>query len=63
MGNWIKKALGGNSKGALHRELGVPEGSPIPAAKMKEAANSSNPVERKRAGLAKTLEGLHHGSK
>lgn len=47
-------------KGALHRELGVPEGKKIPAKKLKEAEHSKNPTERKRANLAKTLKGLSH---
>lgn len=46
-------------KGALHRELGVPAGQKIPAAKLEKAAHSSNPTERKRANLAKTLKGMH----
>ena len=45
-------------KGALHRALGVPEGEKIPAAKMAAARHSSNPLERKRALLAKTLAHL-----
>jgi hypothetical protein len=58
--NWIKGAI--KHPGALHRELGVPEGEKIPAKKLDEAEHSSNPTERKRADLAKTLEGMHHGS-
>lgn len=42
-------------KGALHRELGVPAGKKIPAKKLAKAEHSSNPTERKRANLAKTL--------
>jgi len=58
---WIKGAI--KHKGALHRELGVPEGEKIPAAKLEKAEHSSNPTERKRADLAKTLEGFHHKSR
>jgi hypothetical protein len=57
--NWIKKALSKKgSKGALHRELGVPEGKKIPAKKMAKAAHSENPRMRKQVNLARTLSGL-----
>jgi hypothetical protein len=46
-------------KGALHRELGVPEGEKIPAKKMSQALHSKNPLEKKRANLAQTLKGLN----
>lgn len=52
--NWIKKAI--KKPGALHKELGVPKGEKIPAKKLEKAAHSSNPKERKRANLAKTLK-------
>lgn len=39
-------------KGELHRDLGVPRGEPIPAAKLAKAKNSSNPAIRKRANFA-----------
>lgn len=50
---WIKSAT--KNKGALHRALGVKEGTKIPAKKMAKAAHSSNPKIRKEASLAKTL--------
>lgn len=56
-GNWIAGAT--KNKGALHRELHVPEGERIPAKKLAKAEHSSNPTERKRANLAKKLKGLH----
>lgn len=56
-GNWIAGAI--KHPGALHKELGVPEGKKIPAKKLKKAEHSSNPIERKRANLAETLKGLH----
>lgn len=34
---WMQKAFGRN-KGALHRQLGVPEDEPIPASKLRAAA-------------------------
>lgn len=60
MANWIKGAI--KHPGALHKELGVPEGEKIPSDKLKSAENSSNPLLRKRANLAETL-GSFHGIK
>lgn len=51
---WIAGAI--KHPGALHRELGVPEGQKIPASKLNKAAHSSNPTLKKRAVLAKTLK-------
>ena len=48
-------------KGALHRELGVPEGEKIPESKIDSAANSSNPKLKRRAEFAKTMAGWNHG--
>jgi len=53
---WIQGAI--KHKGALHKELGVPEGKKIPAKKLNAAAKSPG-VEGKRARLAKTLKKLH----
>lgn len=50
---WIQKAI--KHKGALHKELGVPEGKKIPAAKLAKAAKAKG-VEGKRARLAETLK-------
>lgn len=56
---WIQKALSKpSSQGALHKELGVPEGKKIPESKIKKAEHSKNPTLRKRAVLAATLKGL-----
>ena len=57
--NWIAGAT--KNKGALHRELGVPEGKKIPGKKLRAAEHSKNPTERKRANLAKTLGKLRGG--
>lgn len=46
-------------KGALHKDLGVPQGEKIPAKKLKKAEHSKNPTIRKRAALAKTLKSFH----
>ena len=56
---WIQKALPKSSRGKLHKELGVPEGKKIPEKKLAKAEHSKNPLERKRANLAKTLKGMH----
>ena len=56
-GNWIKGAI--KKPGALHRELGVPQGKTIPKSKINAAAKSKNPTLAKRANLAKTLEKMH----
>lgn len=55
-GHWIAAAIG--KKGALHRQLGVPQGTKIPAAKLASAAKAPG-VEGKRARLAQTLKRLH----
>jgi len=55
---WIAKAI--KHPGALHRQLGVPQGQKIPAKKLAKAAHSSNPTLRRRANLAKTLKKMHH---
>jgi len=59
--NWIAGAI--KHKGALHKELGVPEGKKIPAKKLEKATHSDNPTLAKRANLAETLRKLHkrHG--
>ena len=53
----------GLKKGALHRQLGIPEDQPIPAARLEQAAHSKNPLLAKRARTAKMIKGLprHHG--
>lgn len=52
---WIQKAH--IKKGALHKELGVPEGKKIPAKKLAKAAKAGG-KEGKRARLAETLKGM-----
>lgn len=56
MANWIAGAT--KNKGALHRNLGVPEGTKIPAKKLQAATNSDNPKIAREANLAKTLKGF-----
>lgn len=52
---WIQKAI--KKPGALHRELGVPQGKKIPAKKLAAAAKKGGKLG-KRARLAETLKGL-----
>lgn len=53
--NWIAGAT--KSKGALHKALGVPAGTKIPAKKLNAAAKKSGKIG-KEANLAKTLKGF-----
>jgi hypothetical protein len=55
---WIQKAI--KHPGALHKELGVPQGQKIPAKKINAAAKKGGTLG-KRANLAKTLGKLHGG--
>ena len=57
MANWIQGAI--KHPGALHKELGVPQGQKIPAAKLDKAKHSTNPTLRRRANLAATLKGMN----
>lgn len=54
---WIQSAH--IKKGALHKELGVPEGTKIPKSKLTKAAHAGG-KEGKRARLAETLSKFHH---
>jgi hypothetical protein len=54
--DWIAGAI--KKPGALHRELGVPQGQKIPAKTLATAAKAPG-LEGKRARLAKTLKGFH----
>ena len=54
-GKWIASALSQpGSKGALHRQLGVPMGQKISGAKLAKAATAGGTLGR-RARLAETL--------
>lgn len=52
---WIQDAI--KHPGALHKELGVPEGKKIPEAKIRKAASAGGKLGR-RARLAETLRGM-----
>lgn len=56
--HWIQAM--GMKKGALHEQMGVPEGQKIPVSKLKKAAKSGGLLGR-RARLALTLEKMHKG--
>ncbi len=47
-------------KGALHKEMGVPEGKKIPEKKLAAAAKKPGKLG-KRARTAETLKGFHRG--
>lgn len=53
--NWIAGAI--KKPGALHSQLGVPQGKKIPAKKLAKAAKSPGLLGR-RARLAETLKGF-----
>lgn len=55
--NFIKGAI--KHKGALHEDLGVPQGEKIPAAKLAAAAKKPGKVGQ-RARFAETLKGMSH---
>lgn len=52
---WIQGAI--KHPGALHKQLGVPEGKKIPASKLSKAAKAGGTLGR-RARLAETLKGF-----
>jgi hypothetical protein len=52
---WIQGAINSEHKGALRKNLGVPEGKKIPERKLEKAERSKDPIIKKRAILADTL--------
>jgi len=54
--HWIKGAI--RHPGALHKQLGVPQGQKIPEGKLEKAAGAGGTLGR-RARLAETLKGMH----
>jgi hypothetical protein len=54
--NWIAGAV--QHKGALHKQLGVPQAEKIPAKKLTAAAQKGGKLGQ-RARLAKTLKSFH----
>lgn len=57
---WIAGAI--KHPGALHKDLGVPQGKKIPLKKIQKAAQGGGKTA-KRARLAITLRKLHGGAK
>lgn len=55
---FIQKAI--KHPGALHRQLGIPEGEKIPREKLEAAASKGGKLG-KRARFAMTLEHMNHG--
>jgi hypothetical protein len=55
---WINDALADHKPGALHRDLGVPQGQKIPLSKLHAAAHGDSRTA-KRARLALTLRSFH----
>lgn len=55
-GYWIKKAI--KHPGALHEDLGVPQGKTIPASKVEQAAKGKGKTAQ-RARLAMVLRKMH----
>jgi hypothetical protein len=56
--NWIAGAI--KKPGQLHKDLGVPQGKKIPAAKLEAAAKQKGKVGQ-RARLAMTLKKMNRG--
>ena len=56
--NWIADAT--KNKGGLHKSLGIPQGQPIPAKTLADAATKGGKVG-KQARLAQTLKHLSRG--
>ena len=59
MANWIASMH--MKKGALHRDLGVPQGQKIGASRIAAAASSDNPQVARRARLAQTFARMRRG--
>lgn len=55
---WISDAVA-RHKGALHRQLGLKPGTPIPVSRLRAAANSKDKKLAKRARLVLTLRSFH----
>jgi hypothetical protein len=52
-----RKPIGPIKKGALHAQMGIPQGQKIGRARLEQAKNSSSPQERKRANFALNMSG------
>lgn len=54
---WMAEVARHQKKGALHRQLGIPQGQKIPTATLEKDAHSSNKLLRERANLALRYRG------
>lgn len=65
----VRRSKGGKGKieikhpGALHRDLGIKPGAPIPVGRLQSAANSSDKVVAKRAQFALNARSFSHAKK
>lgn len=60
--NWIQKALRKHKKGALHRQLGIPEGETIPLSLLRDASKEPGLLgQRARFALNLRKVRKHHG--
>jgi hypothetical protein len=50
-------------KGALHEDLGIPLGEPIPEKRLEAAEHSSHPKIRRRAISAEGFKHMSHGGR
>jgi hypothetical protein len=61
-----KMAKGGKigpiKKGALHKQMGVPQGQPMPAGRLEKATHSDNELLRKRAQFAENAKHWNHAA-
>jgi hypothetical protein len=55
--HWMQEASEHSKKGALHRELDIPEDRKISTRRLEEATHSDSDLERKRANLALRYRG------
>jgi hypothetical protein len=55
--------IGHIKKGALHKELGVPEGKKLTSKELSKAKHSESPLERKRATFAENAKHWDHKAK
>ena len=62
----IERAKGGgihikpSHRGLLHKNLGVPEGKPIPTSKLEKAKAGASPAEKKRITFAENARKWKH---
>ena len=47
-------------RGLLHKDLGVPQGQPIPGARLADAMKTASPAEKKRIVFAQNAKHFNH---